>query len=166
MTAARPHLNLERPAPGRPRAVQHSRHPIFAFVVRWLKWFARIPGGPQVFDAMLLGATGLLHPARLQAISEVEAQVRQWPGMEIGVHRLGGIGFFFRGKETSHIHGNGLLDCFVGRTNRDALVNEGHALPHHVFPRSGWISFWIQDEEDIRPALALIRIASERQTAE
>jgi hypothetical protein len=130
-----------------------------------LKWLARIPGAPQIFDALLLGATGLFHPARLRAISEVEAQVRRWPGMETGVHRLGGIGFFFQGRESSHIHGNGLLDCFVGRASRDELVNDGRALPHHIFPRSGWISFWIRDEEDVRPALALIRIAAERQTA-
>ena len=115
---------------------------------------------------MLLGATGLFHPARLRAISEVESQARRWPGMEIGVHRFGGIGFFFQGKESSHIHGNGLLDCFVGRTSRNELVNDGRALQHHIFPRSGWISFWIQDEGHVRPALELIRIASERQTAE
>jgi hypothetical protein len=131
-----------------------------------LKWLARIPGAPQIFDTMLLGATGLFHPARLRAISEVETEVSRWPGMQTGVHRFGGIGFLFRGKESSHIHGNGLLDCFVGRANRDELVNEGRALPHHIFPRSGWISFWIQDEEDVGRALALIRIASERQTAE
>jgi hypothetical protein len=139
---------------------------IFAFVVRWLKWLARVPGAPQIFDAILLGATGLFHPARLRAISDLETEVRSWPGMETGVHRLGGIGFFFRGKESSHIHGNGLLDCFVGRTNREQLVNDGRALPHHIFPRSGWISFWIQGEEDVRPALELIRIASERHTVE
>jgi hypothetical protein len=139
---------------------------IFAFVVRKLRWLAKVPGAPQIFDAMLLGATGLFHPARLRAISEVEAQVRRWPGMEIGVHRLGGIGFFFQGKESSHIHGNGLLDGFVGRASRDEMVNDGRALSHHIFPRSGWISFWIRDEKDVRPALALIRIASERQTGE
>jgi len=80
--------------------------------------------------------------------------------MRTGVHRLGGIGFVFHGKESSHIHGNGLLDCFVGRTNRDALVGEGRALPHHIFPRSGWISFWIEDESDVEAALRLIRIAA------
>jgi hypothetical protein len=131
-----------------------------------LKWLARIPGAPQIFDAMLLGATGLFHPARLRAISEVEAQICRWPGMRVGVHRFGGIGFFVHGNESSHIHGNGLLDCFVGRANRDELVNDGRALPHHIFPHSGWISFWIRDEEDVRPALELIRMASERQTAE
>jgi len=110
---------------------------------------------------MLLAATGVFHPARLRVISEIESAVRQWPGVRVGVHRLGGIGFFFRGKESSHIHGNGLLDCFVGRANRDSLVEGGRALPHHVFPRSGWISFWVRDKEDVQPALDLIRIAME-----
>jgi hypothetical protein len=82
--------------------------------------------------------------------------------MQTGVHRFGGIDFRFRGKECGHIHGNGLLDCLVGRANWDELVREGRALPHHIFPRSGWISFWIRDEEDIRPALELIRMAAQR----
>jgi hypothetical protein len=71
------------------------------------------------------------------------------------------MGFFFRGKESSHIHGNGLLDCFVGRANRDPLIESGRALPHHIFPQSGWISFWVRNEKDIQPALELIRIAVE-----
>ena len=126
-----------------------------------MKWLARIPGAPQIFDALLLAGTGIFHPSRLRVISEIESAVRQWPGVRVGVHRLGGIGFFFNGKESSHIHGNGLLDCFVGRTNRDLLISDGRALPHHVFPRSGWISFWIRGEEDFQPAVDLIRIAME-----
>jgi hypothetical protein len=126
-----------------------------------LKWLARIPGAAQIFDAMLLAATGVFYPARLRAISAIESAVRGWPEMRVGVHRLGGIGFFFRGKESSHIHGNGLLDCFVGRANRDRLIESGLALPHHVFPQSGWISFWVRNEEDIQSALELIRIAGE-----
>ena len=109
---------------------------------------------------MLLGATGVFHPRRLRAISKIEAMVRSWPGMRVGVHRLGGIGFFFRGRECSHIHGNGLLDCFVGREERNRLVTSGQALPHHVFPNSGWISFWVGNETDIEAALGLIRIAA------
>jgi hypothetical protein len=138
---------------------------IFAFVVRKLRWLAKVPGAPQVFDSALLLSTALLHPGCLRAISAVEKNVQRLPGVTLGVHRLGGIGFFFQGKESSHIHGNGLLDCFVGRANRDELIRDGRALPHHIFPRSGWISFWINDEEDVRPALELIRIAAEHQTA-
>ena len=126
-----------------------------------MKWLARIPGATQIFDAMLLTATGVLHPSRVRAISAIESAVRQWPALRVGVHRFGGMGFFVRDKESSHIHGNGLLDCFVGRARRDALVESGRALPHHVFPRSGWISFWIRGEQDIQPALELIQIALE-----
>ena len=132
---------------------------IFHFVVRKLKWLAAIPGAPQIFDAMLFSVTALFHPARLRAISAVEKAVNDWPDVRPGVHRLGGVGFFFRGKECSHIHGNGLLDCFVGRTNREALVRDRRASPHHVFPRSGWISFWISDAGDVPQAIDLIRIA-------
>ena len=110
---------------------------------------------------MLFAATAVFHPRRARVISQIESAVQQWPGFRVGVHRLGGIGFFFHGKESSHIHGNGLLDCFVGRANRDLLVRDGRALSHHVFPLSGWISFWVRDEEDLQPALDLIRIAIE-----
>jgi hypothetical protein len=128
-----------------------------------LKWLGRIPGAPQIFDAVLLAATALFRPACLRGISAIESAVRRWPDVRIGVHRFGGMGFFFRGKESSHIHGNGLLDCFVGRANRDRLIASGHALPHHVFPRSGWISFWVRDEADVEAALELIRMAGERK---
>jgi hypothetical protein len=132
---------------------------IFAFAVRRLKWLAAIPGAPQIFDAMLFASTGLFYPARLRAISDIETAVNALPDVTPGVHRLGGIAFFFRGKECSHIHGNGLLDCFVGRANREALVRDRRASPHHVFPRSGWISFWIKNGDDVSEAIDLIRIA-------
>jgi hypothetical protein len=41
------------------------------------------------------------------------------------------------------------------------LIASGRALPHHVFPNSGWISFWIADENDVEAAMELIRIANE-----
>jgi hypothetical protein len=131
-----------------------------------LKWLARIPGAPQVFDAFLLVTTALFDPARFQAISGIENAVSRWPGMRVRVHRLGGIGFFHDGRESSHIHGNGLLDCFVGRDRRDVLISEGRALPHHVFPQSGWISFWIEDERDVTAALELIGTAVRRKQDE
>ena len=136
---------------------------IFSFAVRRLKWLAAIPGAPQIFDTMLFSSTALFHPARLRAISAVEKAVNELPEVRPGVHRFGGVGFFFRGKECSHIHGNGLLDCFVGRANRDALVRDRLAVPHHVFPRSGWISFWIEDGDDVPKAIDLIRIACAHQ---
>jgi hypothetical protein len=133
---------------------------IFALVVRRLRWLARVPLFPQVFDTALLISTALFSPSRLRAISAVEKEAQRLPDVNLGVHRYGGIGFFFRGKEMSHIHGNGLLDCLVGRTNRDLLLQErGGVTAHHVFPRSGWISFFVKDRDDVERALELIQIA-------
>jgi Luciferase len=141
---------------------------IFAFVVRNLRWLARVPLFPQIFDAALLISTALFSPSRLHAISAVEKEAGQLPDVNLGVHRFGGIGFFFRGKETSHIHGNGLLDCFVGREKRDCLLRERTGVTaHHVFPKSGWISFFVRRPEDVERALELIQIAcAHREQAE
>lgn len=119
-----------------------------------------MPGAPQIFDAALLISTALFAPSRLRAISDVEKEAQQLPQVRLGVHRFGGIGFFRCGKEMGHIHGNGLLDCFVGRENRNRLLNEKDGVTaHHVFPLSGWISFFVRRPEDVERALELIQIA-------
>lgn len=141
---------------------------IFAFVVRKLRWLARVPGAPQIFDSALLLSTALFSPRRLRAISAIETKARQLADVKLGVHRYGGIGFFLDGKEMGHIHGNGLLDCFVGRTNRDRLLRtSGGVTAHHVFPQSGWISFFVKVPDDVEQAIELIRIAcAYRESAE
>ena len=133
---------------------------IFAFVVRNFRCLAKVPGAPQIFDAALLLSTALFSPHRLRAISAVEKKTQRLAEVKLGVHRYGGIGFFVRGKEMGHIHGNGLLDCFVGRENRDLLLRASAGVTaHHVFPQSGWISFFVKDRDDVERALELIQIA-------
>jgi hypothetical protein len=141
---------------------------IFAFVVRNFRWLAKLPGAPQLFDAALLVSTALFSPSRSRAISAVERQAQRLPEVSLGIHRYGGIGFFVRGKEMSHIHGNGLLDCWVGRANRDRLVREnGGVTAHHLFPQSGWISFFVRGPGEVERALELIQIAcAHREKAE
>ena len=79
-------------------------------------------------------------------------------------HRFGGVGFFVGTTEIGHLHGNGLLDLFVGKSFRTDQVGRGRALPHHVFPESGWISFWLRSPADIDQALELFDIASMYRT--
>jgi hypothetical protein len=133
---------------------------IFAFAVRNFRWLAKVPGAPQIFDAGLLLSTALFSPSRLRAISAVEGRAQQLPQVRLGLHRFGGTGFFHSGKEMGHIHGNGLLDCFVGRTNRNRLLGKKDGvMAHHVFPCSGWISFFVKNESDVERAVELIQIA-------
>ena len=133
---------------------------MFRFVVHRLRWLARVPGLPQLFYTALLVWTRLAHPARLAAMQEIEKHALDLFGMRLRVHRLGGTAFAIGTRELGHLHGNGLLDLFVGREQRDALVAAGRAEPHHVFAQSGWISFWVRTSADNAPALDLLSIAA------
>ena len=40
---------------------------------------------------------------------------------------------------------------------RDEIVTAGRAQPHHILPETGWISFYIQQEDDIEKVIALLK---------
>lgn len=137
---------------------------MFKFVVRKLRWLARIPVLPQLFDAGLMVATMLFDRPRLRAMEMFENAIRRKYTIQRRPHRFGGVGFFIARTEIGHLHGNGLLDLFVGKSLRAEQVRRGRALPHHVFPDSGWISFWLKSPADIAQALELFEIASVYRT--
>jgi len=137
---------------------------IFAFVVRRLRWLARVPLFPQVFDTMLLVATALFDWRALAVRESLELEACRSLGVTLNVHRFGGVGFTSGRHELAHLHGNGLFDAFVGARARDSVVQTGMASPHHIFPRSGWVSFWIKTEADLPNALELMRIAQRYRT--
>jgi hypothetical protein len=129
---------------------------IFAFTVRRLRWLARYPLAPPLFDALLLAWTALRHPDRLKAMEAIEASVLKLPGVRLTVHRFGGVGFSLGERELGHLHGNGLLDLHTGREVAKQLVAARRAGPHHVFGESAWISYWVRSEADVREATALL----------
>ena len=133
---------------------------MFRFVVRRLRWLARIPLAPQLFDALMLTWTALFQREKLRAIETLEAAAHRLPGISPSAHRFGGIGFSRDGREVAHVHGNGLLDVKLTRERSAELVAAGCAEPHHVFGPSAWISFWIRTAADCEPALALIAEAA------
>src|SRR5437868_3038012 len=79
--------SAERPFCRRSCADRGERQLVFSFLVRRLKWLARIPGAPQVFDAILGVATAVFSPNRLRAMSTIESTVCTWSGMRAGIHR-------------------------------------------------------------------------------
>jgi Family of unknown function (DUF5519) len=133
---------------------------IFKFVVKKLRWLARIPILPQLFDAGLVVVTMLFDRPRLRAMEMFETAIRRKYAIQRRPHRFGGVGFFVGAIEIGHLHGNGLLDLFVGKSFRIDQVRRGCALPHHVFPESGWISFWLRSPADIAQALELFEVAN------
>ena len=130
---------------------------MFYFVVRYLRWLARVPGLPQFFDALLLASTCVFRRSRLAAMERLEAAALRLPGVRLKVHRFGGTEFVANeGGELGHLHGHGLLDVPVRREAADTLIARGRVRPHHVFPRSRWVSFQIESTVDVPFALELL----------
>ena len=60
------------------------------------------------------------------------------------------------------------MDIPFPKRVRDELVAAGRAAAHHVLPESGWVSFYIRQEEDAERAIELLRLSfelAERQQA-
>ena len=133
---------------------------MFRFVIRHLRWLARVPLAPQFFDALLLAWTALFHREKLRAIEALETSALHLPGVQRMTHRFGGIGFMRKGREFAHIHGNGLLDIWLTRERACELVAAGQTEPHHVFGPSAWISLWLRTPDDCGPALLLMQEAA------
>ncbi|PYI54326.1 luciferase family protein [Paenibacillus flagellatus] len=88
-----------------------------------------------------------------------------WPGVTRHPHRFGGIELRFDGREIGHLHGERLADLLFPKPVRDRLLAEGRAKPHHIVPDSGWVSFYIDSEEDIVQAVELFRLKYDLMTA-
>ena len=96
-------------------------------------------------------------------ISEtIERELLSWPGVTAGTHRFGGREFRVGNREIGHLHGNHVADLPFPRPVRDELVSRGQVSPHHHLPKSGWVSFYFNSDEDVPAALALFRRNYER----
>jgi len=80
-----------------------------------------------------------------------------WEGIESHPHRFGGVEFRIGKREIGHIHGNSLVDIPFPKKIRDEIVAAGEAQPHHILPESGWVSFYLREDEDVEKAIALLR---------
>ena len=94
-----------------------------------------------------------VHGAR-QKINDI---VMSWPGVSADTHRFGGTEFRLGTRKLGHIHGDHLVDLPFPKKVRDEIVAAGRAQPHHVLPRSGWVSFYLNEPADIDRAVALLR---------
>lgn len=83
-------------------------------------------------------------------------------GVSEQTHRFGGVEFRYQSKELGHIHGEKLADLPFPKKIRDELVQSKFAQAHHIYPDSGWVSFYIKSEEDIPALLKLFHMQYER----
>ena len=103
--------------------------------------------------------TGKMNTQITQTIKEA---ILKWPGITTEPNRFGGIEFLVNKKEMGHLHGEKLADLPFPVEIRKQLVASGRALPHHIYPESGWVSYWIRNSEDIPAVLELFEVQYER----
>jgi hypothetical protein len=67
---------------------------------------------------------------------------------------------FFAGRTMfMHIHGYGHCDIRLSKDDQERVLAEGKALPHRWAPKQGYVTFVIRDENDLEPAMDLIRLS-------
>jgi hypothetical protein len=96
------------------------------------------------------------------AFEKVEKELMSWPGVTAGAHRFGGVEFRVAGREMGHMHGSSWADLPFPMSQRNDLVEKGRALPHHVLPESGWVTFYVKGDGDVPALLELFRMQYER----
>jgi hypothetical protein len=101
-------------------------------------------------------------------MSTIAAQIEQallsWAGVTAQPHRFGGQEFHVNNHEIGHLHGSRLADLPFPTRIRNELVASGRAVPHHILPETGWVSYYIRSDADVEPVLALFRLNYDRLT--
>jgi hypothetical protein len=100
-----------------------------------------------------------------EVFERVKRELISWPGVTSQRHRFGGMEFRVNDREMGHMHGGRFADFPFPMSTRNELVSAGRALPHHVLPNSGWVTFLINEEADLSALLDLFRMQYERLTS-
>jgi hypothetical protein len=92
-------------------------------------------------------------------IERIKKEILSWPDVTAEPHRFGGIEFRVNNREMGHIHGQSVADLPFPIKIRNDLVNSGRVSHHHVLPKSGWVSYWIdQDKGQEREVSAVVEL--------
>ena len=95
----------------------------------------------------------------------IAREVSSWPGVTTARHRFGGIEFRYANRELGHLHGSRLADLPFPLLVRNDLVASGRAEAHHIHAESGWVSYFIRNDADVAPVIALFRLNYDRPWA-
>ena len=67
---------------------------------------------------------------------------------------------FFVGQTMfMHVHGRGHCDIRLAHKDQERLLAEGKARPHRWAPEKGYVTFMVRNENDLGPAMELIRMS-------
>jgi hypothetical protein len=95
----------------------------------------------------------------LTASEQITEEVTLWPEVEAGVGRRGEFAFKVGRREIGHLHGDHAAHFSFPKQVWTELFEQGRIVHHPVFPgRQGPAARRIEDEEDIRDVIELLRL--------
>jgi len=90
-----------------------------------------------------------------ELIVEVEREVLGWPGTTSEPGRFDCVAVRYSKREIGHVHRDRIADLPVTSEMREDLLARGRARPHRAGSR-GYVSFPIEDEEDVASVLGIL----------
>jgi Family of unknown function (DUF5519) len=101
----------------------------------------------------------------LTASKKITHEVTSWPGVEAGPGRRGEFSFKVGPREIGHLHGDHAAHFMFPRKVGAELKRQGRVVDHPVFPgKEGPAARRIEDEEDVRDVIRLMRLNYDRVT--
>lgn len=93
------------------------------------------------------------------ASERITQAVTSWPGMTAGHGKRGEFAFKVGRREIGHLHGDHAAHFFFPKETWARLYQQGRIVHHPVFPgREGPAARRIEDDEDVREVISLLRI--------
>jgi hypothetical protein len=97
------------------------------------------------------------------ASERITEEVTGWPGVEAGHGDRGEFAFKLGRREIGHLHGDRALHIGFPKAVWHELHDQGRIDYHPVFPgRPGYASRRIENEDDVRDVIALLRLNYDR----
>jgi hypothetical protein len=100
------------------------------------------------------------------ASRQITDEVTSWPGVEAGPGRRGEFAFRVGRREIGHLHGDHVAHFGFPKQVWTGLFEQGRIDYHPVFPgRPGYGARRIEDEDDVRDVIELMRLNYDRVAA-
>jgi len=96
-------------------------------------------------------------PNTQKLIKEIKTEVLKWDNTSAGVHKMGGIGFYYNEREFAHIHWNGDLDIIFGSKLTSELLKNNHAQFHKYVPTIA-VTFKLKNISETPSAIFLLSL--------
>jgi hypothetical protein len=94
---------------------------------------------------------------------ELRQRILNLPGVtereNAGIHE---DAFFVRHTMFMHIHGHGHCDIRLSKADQERVLAEDKARTHRWAPETGYVTFVVNNEKDLEPAMDLIRMSHRR----